>query len=49
MTGHYKINFGVTCWDIETKKPVIVYAYNIPYREGKEKRIERLNDYLKQL
>ena len=49
MTGHYKRNFGVECFDIETRKPIIVYAYNIPYRTGLQKRLARINANLKYL
>ena len=47
MTGHYKINFSIECYDIETKGLVYVYAYNIPYRIGLKTRLKRMNELLK--
>lgn len=47
MTGHYKINYGVESYDIETKQLVYVYAYDIQYRTGLKARLRRMNDALK--
>lgn len=47
MTGHYKINYGVEAYDIETRQFVYVYAYNIQYRTGLKARLRRMNDALK--
>lgn len=47
MTGHYKINYSVEAYDIETRKLVYVYAYNIPYRTGLKTRLTRMNASLK--
>lgn len=47
MTGHYKINYGVESYDIETKQLVYVYAYNIQYRTGLKTRLRRMNESLK--
>lgn len=47
MTGHYKINFSVEAYDIETKQLVYVYAYDVKYRAGLKTRLRRMNEYLK--
>ena len=47
MTGHYKINYGVGSYDIETRELVYVYAYNIQYRTGLKARLRRMNESLK--
>lgn len=47
MTGHYKINYAVESYDIETKQLVYVYAYNIQYRTGLKARLRRMNTALK--
>ena len=47
MTGHYKINYGVESYDIETRELVYVYAYNIQYRTGLKARLRRMNESLK--
>lgn len=47
MTGHYKVNYSVESYDIETKQLVYVYAYDIQYRTGLKARLGRMNDALK--